>query len=264
LRRTERVHQAFRHASPLPGVEAFTFESDRSFPRHAHDQYGVGIVLSGAQRSWSGVGGVEAAAGDVIAVNPGEMHDGSPIGGTRRWRMIYFEPAVLADFCAEEGQGGLEFESPSLRAPERTRAVAWLFQALTGGAGALEFEQALLEAILPLFASLRRETARPASVARAIQRMREEISAPLRLRDLAAGAGLSRYQFLRAFSKATGATPHAYLLQLRAREARRRIVGGASLAEAALGAGFADQSHMTRAFVRQFGFTPGRLAAASR
>jgi len=39
---------------------------------------------------------VESVPGDVITVNPGELHDGIPInGGIRRWRIIYFDPAIL-------------------------------------------------------------------------------------------------------------------------------------------------------------------------
>jgi hypothetical protein len=29
---------------------------------------------------WSGIGNVEAHADDIIMVNPGEMHDGMPLG----------------------------------------------------------------------------------------------------------------------------------------------------------------------------------------
>ena len=38
---------------------------------------------------------------------------------------------------------------------------------------------------------------------------------------------------------------------------------GAGLAAAAAACGFADQSHMTRVFVRQFGFTPGAWRKAA-
>ena len=55
-----------------------TLASNHHFPRHSHDQFGVGVITFGAPRSWSGVGHVEASAGDVIMVNPGEMHDGAP------------------------------------------------------------------------------------------------------------------------------------------------------------------------------------------
>ena len=61
----------------------------------SHDQFGVGVIAFGAQRSWSGVGHVEASAGDVIMVNPGEMHDGAPLhSDARGWRMIYLDPAL--------------------------------------------------------------------------------------------------------------------------------------------------------------------------
>ncbi|MBW8722668.1 MAG: helix-turn-helix transcriptional regulator [Polaromonas sp.] len=45
--------------------------------------------------------------------------------------------------------------------------------------------------------------------------------------------------------------------------ARSLIRGGASLAHTAASCGFADQSHMTRLFARQFGFTPGAWQQAA-
>lgn len=83
---TQDRHRAVQHRSAVPGVEAVTLSTDRSFPRHAHDQLGFGVVAFGAHRSWSGVGAVEAAPGDCIMVNPGEIHDGIAVdGGTRGW-----------------------------------------------------------------------------------------------------------------------------------------------------------------------------------
>jgi hypothetical protein len=65
-----RVHNVVQHRSAVAGVEAMTLFSDHSFPRHSHDQYGIGIMTSGAQRSWSVIGDVESRAGDVITVIP--------------------------------------------------------------------------------------------------------------------------------------------------------------------------------------------------
>lgn len=87
--------------------------------------------------------------------------------------------------------------------------------------------------------------------------MDDDPAAELALSTLAAAAGLSRYQFLRAFSRLTGLPPHAYLLQRRVQRARRLVRAGLPLAEAAAASGFADQSHMTRCFVRSLGLTPG-------
>lgn len=43
--------------------------------------------------------------------------------------------------------------------------------------------------------------------------------------------------------------------------ARELIARGASLADASAGAGFADQSHLTRQFKRAYGLTPNRWRA---
>lgn len=85
---------------------------------------------------------------------------------------------------------------------------------------------------------------------------------PATLAELAALSGVSRFQLLRGFARETGITPHAYLLQRRVRLARQLLIAGRALAVAAQEAGFADQSHMTRAFRRQFGITPARYLAA--
>jgi AraC-like DNA-binding protein len=49
-------------------------------------------------------------------------------------------------------------------------------------------------------------------------------------------------------------------VQRRIALARRLIRSGQALAEVAAIAGFFDQSHLTRCFVRQFGITPSRYA----
>src|SRR3546814_9824655 len=71
------------HGGDITVVDA---HSDRSFARHAHDTFGIGLITEGAQRSWSGRGAVEAACGQLITVNPGEVHDGKPVGPARSWR----------------------------------------------------------------------------------------------------------------------------------------------------------------------------------
>jgi AraC family transcriptional regulator len=80
----------------------------------------------------------------------------------------------------------------------------------------------------------------------------------LTVSDLAAAVGLSVGFFIRAFRAATGLTPHAYVTERRLAEVRRHIrLGPHSLVEIALETGFANQAHMTSAFSRAFGITPG-------
>jgi AraC-like DNA-binding protein len=96
------------------------------------------------------------------------------------------------------------------------------------------------------------------------ERLGTDLLHPPTLSELAAFTGLGKYQLLRRFEAVYGLPPHAWLLTQRAEQARRLIRNGSALAEAAAACGFADQSHMTRIFVRQFGFTPGAWAARRR
>jgi AraC-like DNA-binding protein len=93
-------------------------------------------------------------------------------------------------------------------------------------------------------------------VARARARIDADPAARLTLAELAREAGLSRFQLIRGFARATGLTPHAYILQQRLALARQLILSRRDLAEVALLTGFYDQSHLTQYFVRQFGVTP--------
>ena len=256
-----------QHRSALPGVEAMTLLTGHAFPRHSHDGFGIGVMSAGAQRSWSGIGWVEAEAGDVITVNPGEMHDGTPIGGARGWRMLYLDPALVARELAEEGEDRPEIARPTLRDAMLAGLFARLFVRATAAAPEpLALEEDLLRTLAHL---LRRHGTRPRpmpraspAVAMARRRLDEAPEVPATLAELAALSGVSRFQFLRGFARETGVTPHAYLLQRRVRLARQLLAMGHAPAEAALEAGFADQSHMTRAFRRQLGITPARYRAA--
>jgi AraC-like DNA-binding protein len=89
-------------------------------------------------------------------------------------------------------------------------------------------------------------------------RFRERIT----LDELAGAQHLSPYQLIRAFRRVTGMPPHAHVTRARLHEAIRLIKRGVPLAEAATGAGFYDQSALTRHFRRAYGITPGQFITA--
>lgn len=261
-------HVAQQHRSSIIGIEAVSLSSNRSFPRHAHDQFGVGVIRTGAHRSWSGVGPVEASAGDIITVNPGEMHDGSAVQGrVRSWQMLYIEPTLLNDAIRAEWPATAEIAHPALHDPPLAALFVRLFRGITAPQpDALAVEEDLVRVLASLVGRYGTRPARrggsPPHVARAMRRLDEAPDRPVTLAELAALSDVSRFQLLRGFARAVGTTPHAYLVQCRVRLARRLLASGLRPADAALAAGFADQSHMTRTFVRQLGVTPARYRAA--
>ncbi len=255
----------------MAGVEAVWAQTRHSFPRHTHDQFGIGVIERGAHRSHSGRGMVEAGPGDMITVNPGEVHDGMPIGDAgRSWRMLYADPALVADIVGDMSEGRtreVEFSHPVVADARLAGRFRELFSALISdgqetGLKAEEQLWMLLGAMMRHGGAPGEADGVPGGIARARSRIDDDPAAPVTLADLAATCGLSRFQALRGFARATGLTPHAYLVQRRIQLARRLIAGGASLAEAAHGGGFADQSHMTRIFVRTYGVTPRAYADA--
>ncbi|HEY9105393.1 MAG TPA: AraC family transcriptional regulator [Roseateles sp.] len=248
--------------SHVEGMAVVMADSALAFGRHTHDEFGIGYIERGAQKSASGRGIVEACAGDVITVNPGEVHDGKPFDASgRRWHMLYVSPALVLGAANDIAPGiAFEFTAPVLRDDALAARLRAVLDAASAGKDALRSETPLLALLARL---LKPAAARPA-VGRAVLMARECIdddpAAALTLASLAADAGLSRYQFLRAFTRLTGLPPHAYLLQRRMQQARQLVRHGLPLAEAASASGFADQSHMTRCFVRSFGLTPGAFA----
>ena len=275
-------HRATVTASPWPGIHATQIDSGRHFRRHAHATFGIGWLAQGAQVSASGQGRVEAFAGDLITTNPGEVHDGQPLGGaSRRWQMLYFDASAFAQTTGQAA-GAIALPRPVVRDRRLAlvfrrllqRVAAWQAGAdatVGGDADRLACDEALVAACTLL------SVAQPAAAdAAARQPSDAMVQVHARLGDdplqapslaaLAAMAGLSRFQLLRHFEAAYGLTPHAWLLQRRTEAARQRIACGDALADAAAAAGFADQSHMTRRFAQQFGYTPGdwQKAAAPR
>ena len=260
------MHVATRHATSVPGVDAISILSDRSFPRHSHDEFGFGYVVRGGQESWSGRGSVEARAGDTITVNPSELHDGiGHSGRPRQWNMLFISPSVISEY-AGKSPSTAEFEQPVIPANPHRVLVELAFAAVTAPSiDHNHVEKRVTLALRDVLSSgnhdrLGSDASCSRAVSEIVTRIHEEWSEPLSLSDFANISGLSKYQTLRHFLKEVGATPHAYLTQLRVKQSKRLICTGMPLAEAAIAAGFSDQSHMTRAFRRQFGVTPGRFA----
>ena len=255
--------------SAMAGVEAVEAATRHAFPRHTHQQFGIGVIHQGAQKSASGRGIVEAGPGDIITVNPNEVHDGLPIGEAgRSWRILYFEPALIEQATSDIRQGGSapqELANPVMSNASTARLFGRLFAAMTADGAEdqdMRREALLLALVARLFQERHSPEPVPAAIRRALELIDDEPARPLTLADLARESGLGRFQVLRGINRATGLTPHAYLMQRRVDLARRLIAGGTRLAEAAAGSGFADQSHMTRLFVRKYGVSPGAYASA--
>lgn len=253
----------------LAGVEAIEAETDHVFCRHTHDAFAVGRMIDGGQRWWSGRGDVEARKGDMISSNPGEVHDGTPLGATRSWKMLYASPALVADIVRDVSEGrtaDFEFTNPVFERSPSAANFEFAYASLTGvPAEPLAAESALTLLFHGLLGGRNRPSTAPSrELARAKERIDSDPASAMSLAELAAESGLSRFQALRGFTRLTGMPPHSYQVQRRLELARSLMTRGTGVSAAAAAAGFADQSHLHRHFVRRFGITPGAYFAALR
>lgn len=93
-------------------------------------------------------------------------------------------------------------------------------------------------------------------IARSIRFVRENLSAPIAVEDLADKAGMSRAVFHRKFKEATTLSPLQFVKNLKLNEAARNMATGMPVSQAALLSGYASSSQFSREFKRMFGASP--------
>lgn len=243
-------------------IEAFF--TGHAYDPHRHDTYAVGVTIGGVQSFDYRGARVDSLAGHAIVLHPDEVHDGrAGAEGGFRYRMLYLEPRLV--------QEALGYRRPLPFVRTAVSTDARLLRALRTALGdmdrrpeELEADGAVLTVAEALAALDPRDPGRPRLVAcaRAVTRAREflddNLDRTVASQELETVSGLDRYALARHFRVILGTSPYRYLVMRRLDRARTLMRDGLSLAEAAAEAGFADQSHMTRHFLRAFGLPPGR------
>lgn len=102
-------------------------------------------------------------------------------------------------------------------------------------------------------------------VADALYLLRSDFTRPVRIKELAATAGMSASSFHQHFKQLTSMTPLQYQKHLRLLEAKRLMVAeNANVTRAALHVGYESASQFSREYLRLFGLTPKRDASETR
>jgi AraC-like DNA-binding protein len=264
----------------LGGVEAFKAHLARfSYARHSHESYALGVIDVGAMQFWHR-GTVRAApVGTIIAINPGEVHDGHAATTEGcQYRMLYVERATierLLEIDVPKIRRIFALCGPTIEDPPLERAfrrLHWELDRSAMDSSHLIGQQSYLTHVLHLFFARHGEqsvpSARNANEARCVLRAKayiaENVASAIRLDEIAEYVGLSPFYFLRTFKRATGLPPHSYLNLVRVERARALLRAGEPPAAVAATFGFVDQSHFSRRFKAAFGVTPGQYAGTTK
>ncbi len=244
-----------------------------SFAPHVHEELVVAVTEAGAGRFTSAGTRDLLPPRAVVVFNPGVPHEGGVLDA-RGWnyRAMYIGPAAfqrLGEAVFERSSAVPFFPRNTLADEDLARRILAVHQILEERDGRLAKESALLATLVRLLdrhakprPSLRAVGDERDPMRRVVEVMRDRLAEDLSVTELAAVAGMSEFHFIRAFRKAIGLPPHAYLTQLRLRSARDLLRDGGSLADTAVDSGFYDQSHLTKHFKRTYGITPAQYAAA--
>jgi AraC-like DNA-binding protein len=256
------------------GVELLEAAFDRHvYERHFHESYAIGATLRGVQRFWCRGETHDSLPGNVILIGPGDVHDGrSGAPGGYAYRMLYVSvdrvERVLADATGRVARR-LDHRNAIRTDSALARKLNLAWRAINQSPASLAAEQLLDETLLVLAAPneqprLQTRVASDQPAARRVRDYLHEHFEPVGVCELAALASMSRFQLTRQFHQLFGLPLHAYHMQLRLHEAKRRLSEDQDVASVANELGFADQSHLHRRFKGAFGLTPGQWRRVSR
>jgi AraC-like DNA-binding protein len=260
------VTRYFRPAGP-DGVEALhaSFVTHAYRP-HSHPTWTVAMMERGAASFELDDTDQRADDGELFVLEPESVHTGvAAVPGGWAYKVLYLDPALIGAWAeqdsAPQAARWVVFRDEGLRA-----ALRDAHRALAEEPPGLAVDAAVLAAVDALRPHLEPGPPRPrtrpehAAVRRARAYLEERWDAPVTLAELAAHAGLSRFELARTFRAQIGLPPHAFQLDLRIARGRSLLAAGDPPAAVAAACGFCDQAHLTRVFKRAVGVTPARYA----
>jgi AraC family transcriptional regulator len=242
------------------------FGAGLRLPTHTHDRATVAVLLAGSMEQFGGHGQrTDCRPASVLVEPAGEPHGNrfEAVGA----RVLTLQPA--ADTADLLGPCAALVGQPRHVHDQTVAAIA------TRVAHELRAPDDLTPlSVLGLVLELMARTARlatppvrraPAWLLAARDLLHERFAEPLRVADVAAAAGVHPVHLARMFRVVYGTSVAGYLRGLRVDWAAARLAGtDEPIAQVAAAAGFADQSHLTRAMRARLGVTPARLRQAAR
>ena len=247
------------------------YHRDYAYPRHSHDHYVISLIQDGVQSFTHKGTKYTTPPNGLILINPGVIHTGEPATEDGfKLRSIYPTLDNMEQVAYEltgRHQAIPYFRDVRVDDVLATQMIIELHETLKREPDPFVYESRFLTTMTYLvkhFADIRLSEKglkqERESVRKARSYLEENYAQTIRLNDIAQHVAVSPYHLLRLFHAEVGMPPHAYLQDVRIRNAQALLEEGMPPAEAALAVGFYSQSHLNRHFKRVVGVTPKQYA----
>jgi AraC-like DNA-binding protein len=274
-----RNSSRYWQAPDIPGMSLLHADfTTHDYAPHVHEAFVVAVTeIGGSEFKSRGESGA-AHARALLVFNPAEPHSGR-MGGSARWRYraFYLAESGISDVLQLLGTDQARyFTSNVFQDQDLVSRFLELHRTLDGqrhdaAHDALLRQELLVRSFGALFQRhgqaqqrVPRLPAEGRALSPVLELMRDCYAERLSLEQMGLAAKLTPFQLIGLFNKTIGLTPHAYLTQLRLKAAIRNLRAGRAVAEAAVAAGFYDQSALNNHFKRAFGMTPQQFVRATR
>lgn len=246
--------------SPLLEVFYHSCLQER-FPEHFHDHFVVGCLLSGARIYRCNGSLYRLAPGQIIFINPGDVHQCASAGLDSSWLAVHMPLQSLKCLVPDSET------AHSLRLPTRPFMDTHIFYSLLdlarkrGGIYATRLLKLICKKFLPVGDHILKRAKPDLPQWNSMRTQILDAGRNMNLDEMSAQMNMNKFAFAKKFREMAGISPYRFQQIYRLNLARAEIMN-TSIGKCAQQLGFYDQSHLNRQFRENFGFTPGCLKKA--
>ena len=226
-----------------------------SYKRHAHEEYAVGVTLSGIQQYHSNSMLNSSYHSGVMLFNNEQAHDG--FAADKRgisYIMLYIPTDLFSEIS--ESKEIFKFSSPIVYDKRLAGSILRLADNITQDGDDFLSTELLMDVVKNVSLNNHDYPIKPDTmVNRAMEMIRDNLGVNIRLDNICKELMVSKYHFIRMFKASMGISPYQFYLSCKLEHARHLLETEMDVYSVMTECGFFDLAHLNRHFKGAYGIT---------